>query len=226
MAHVPERISFLERCYYRLFRTPRQRKCPGKLLDIGCGNGKYLDFMRSRGWKVTGVDSGPGCDFPRKSLGLTVYDGHLWEHEFPENSFDLITLWFVIEHVWDPVRLVVECKRILKPGGELIISTLNSGSFEARIFKRYWWHLLAPEHLSQFDVRSLRGLLNQCDLKILSLRHEFLCGGILGSIQNMLDAMRIPLFINSNFFKALFAPLDFLCAVFRSSGLITVFARK
>jgi SAM-dependent methyltransferase len=226
MAHVPERIGFLEKVYYRLFRYPKRRNSPGRLLDIGCGNGKYLDFMRSRGWDVAGVDTGPGCAFPRDVLKIPVYNGHLWDHKFPDDSFDVITLWFVIEHVWDPVRLMEECRRILKPGGQIIISTLNSASFEAKWFKRYWWHLLAPEHLSQFDPHSLGVLISRTGFEIFHLRHELICCGILGSIKNILDEKRIPLQINNIFFKLLFVPWDALCALFRGSGLITAYAQK
>jgi SAM-dependent methyltransferase len=225
MAHVPERISFLEKLYYRFFRNVRNAKHPGKLLDVGCGNGKYLDFMRSQGWDVAGVDAGPGCAFPRDVLKIPTYDGHLWEHKFPDHSFDVITLWFVIEHVWDPMRLLRECRRILKPGGQIIISTLNSASFEAKWFKRYWWHLLAPEHLSQFDTCSLGTLISKNGFEIFHLRHEPVCCGILGSLQNVLDEKKIPLQVNNTFFKLLFVPIDAFCALFRGSGLITAYAK-
>ena len=226
MAHVPERINFLEKLYYRFFRNPKGVKHPGKLLDIGCGNGKYLDFMRSQGWDVAGVDWGRGCEFPSRVLKIPVYDGHIWDHRLPDQSFDLITLWFVIEHIWDPMRLMAECRRILKPGGQIIVSTLNSESIEGKLFKRYWWHLLAPEHLSQFDVRSLTRLIEKNGFRITHLRQEPVCGGILGSIQNFLDDKRIPLSINSIPFKMLFAPLDSLCALLGRSGLITAYAQK
>jgi 2-polyprenyl-3-methyl-5-hydroxy-6-metoxy-1,4-benzoquinol methylase len=226
MAHVPERINWVEKIYYQLFRNVRGLKPPGKLLDIGCGNGKYMDFMRSRGWEVTGVDTGPACDFPRSALKMTVHEGQLWDQKFPDSFFDVITLWFVIEHVWDLHRLMAECRRILKPGGQLILSTLNSASFEARLFKRYWWHLLAPEHLWQFDKRSLTALLEKNSLQVDYFRQEPVCCGILGSIQNILDAKRIPLNINSLVFKMLFVPLDLLCSLLGSSGLMTVYAKK
>lgn len=227
MAHVPERLNRLERFYYFFFRNVKGgMKPPGRLLDIGCGNGKYLDFMRSRGWSVVGVDSGPGCAFAREALNLEVYDGHLWEHRFPDNSFEVITLWFVLEHIADPVRLIQECRRILKPGGQIIISTLNTDSFETRFFKRYWWHLLAPEHLCQFDENSLRALVRKAGLQTFYLRHEPICCGILGSLQNLLDSKKIPLNINNTLGRLLFVPFDFLCALFRSSGLVTLYASK
>lgn len=226
IAHVPEKVSFLERLYYRFFRNVHGSMKPGKLLDIGCGNGKYLDSMRSVGWDVSGVDTGPACDFPRRELNIPVYEGHLWDHRFRDAFFDVVTLWFVIEHVWDPVRLIGECGRILKPGGQLIVSTLNSGSLEAKLFGRYWWHLLAPEHLSQFDEKSLRLLLQKQGFEIVHLKHEPICCGILGSLQNILDEAKMPIQINSLPFKLCFVPADFLCALFRTSGLITLYARK
>lgn len=226
IAHVPERINLLEKIYYRLFRNTRGLRPPRRLLDIGCGNGKYLGFMRSQGWEAVGVDAGPGCEFARQALNLEVYDGNLWEHRFPGNSFDVITLWFVLEHIWDPVRLLGECHRILKPGGQIIISTLNTNSIETKIFKRYWWHLLAPEHLCQFDGPSLEGLTRKIGFKPVHLRHEPICCGILGSLQNLLDSKKIPVNINTTLGRMLFVPFDFLCALLKQSGLITLYAQK
>jgi len=226
MAHVPERINGLEKIYYRFFRNTRNARPPGRFLDIGCGNGKYLDFMRSLGWETVGVDAGPGCEFARQVLNLEVYDGNLWEHRFPDSSFDVITLWFVLEHIWDPMRLLSECYRILKPGGQIIISTLNTNSFETKVFKRYWWHLLVPEHLCQFDESSLQSVIQKTGFRIFYLRHEPICCGILGSLQNLLSSKKIPLNINITFFRILFIPIDFLCALLKSSGLITAYAEK
>jgi 2-polyprenyl-3-methyl-5-hydroxy-6-metoxy-1,4-benzoquinol methylase len=226
MAHVHEKPGVLERLYYHFFRGVPGIRPPGKLLDVGCGNGKYLDVMRSKGWKVVGVDQGPGCTFAKNELKLEVYDGHLWDFHFEDNSFDVVTLWFVIEHIWDPIKLLTECNRILKPGGVIILSTLNSASFESRVFKRYWWHLLSPEHVSQFDPHSLTVLAEKTGFKATRMRHEILCFGILGSIQNVLDGKKIPISINNLFFKLLFAPLDMLCGLLRQSGLITLYAVK
>lgn len=225
-AHEPKKIGSLEKLYYRILRNPKKHKTPGKALDIGCGNGKYLTFLRDQGWETVGLDRGDGCRFPREVLGHHVLDGEIWEQNLPDNSFDLITSWWMIEHVLDPRRIVSECHRILKPGGELIISTMNVNSMESRIFKRFWWHLVLPEHISQFDPASFRKLVEDAGFEVFHFRHEPVTCGFIGSIQNYLDDKGIRLQINNIFFKLLFIPVELIFALFRSSGMITLYAVK
>jgi len=225
-AHQPKKIGKLESLYYWLLRSPVKMKAPGKLLDIGCGNGKYLDFMRSRGWDVTGLDRADGCRFPREALGLTVLDGNLWEQNIPSNTYDLITIWWVIEHVMDPKRLLDECFRILKPSGQIILSTINNSSIEAQYFGRYWWHLLLPEHISQFEPHSLKRIVKQSGFEVFHFMHEPVTCGFIGSIQNYLDEKHVKVNVNNLFFKLLFIPVELLCAVFQRSGFISVYGSK
>ncbi len=225
-AHEPKQIGSLEKLYYRILRNPKKNKKPGKSLDIGCGNGKYLSFLREQGWETVGLDRGDGCRFPREVLGHTVLDGEIWEQNIPENSFDLVTSWWMIEHVLDPRRIVNECHRVLKPGGELIISTMNVDSIESKLFKRYWWHLVLPEHISQFDPNSFRRLVEQAGFEVFHFRHEPVTCGFIGSIQNYLDAKGVRFQVNNIFFKLLLIPAELICALFRSSGMMTVYAVK
>lgn len=225
-AHIPRRINRVESLYYHFFRSPQRAVPPGKLLDIGCGNGKYLSFMYSNGWDVTGVDKDAGCIFPRDVLGFKLLDGEIWNHKIPDATYDLITIWWVIEHVTDPHKLLAECARILKPGGELIVSTINSDALEAKIFKRYWWHLLVPEHISQFNVKTLTSLINGHGFSIFKLRHEPATCGFIGSFQNYFDDKKIKINVNNIFFKVLFLPVDILFSLLQSSGLVTVHATK
>ena len=129
---------------------------PGKLLDVGCGNGVRLARLRSLGWNVVGQDIDPqAVTYAHQTLGLEVYLGDLKDIGFPEMSFDAITLNHVIEHAYDPVALLKECRRLLKAGGQLVLVTPNSASFAHKHFGVSWRGLEPPRHIHVFSPKTL-----------------------------------------------------------------------
>jgi len=109
-----------------------------KLLDIGCGSGKFLYSMKKLGWQTYGVEIGDfAAKHAREELGLNVFTGTVGEASFPDKFFDGITMHQVLEHVADPTATLLEINRILKDDGLLAISVPDTGSLEARIFKKY-----------------------------------------------------------------------------------------
>jgi len=140
---------------------------PGRLLDVGCGTGTFLERARARGWDVAGTELSRAGAAAARAAGLAVAEGELWEAGFPEGTFDVVTCWHVIEHVADPRRLVGEMARVLRPGGALVLATPN---LEDRIFRAAY--LLARRrrprlyepgerevHLYVFSSPTLRSLL-------------------------------------------------------------------
>ena len=97
---------------------------------------------------------------------LNVFCGAIEEIKFPENSFDVITMNHVIEHVLDPITLLSECKRILKPNGKLIVITPNIKSLGHRFFKTSYLHLDPPRHIYLFSPKSLITSAEKAGLKI------------------------------------------------------------
>ena len=139
---------------------------PGKLLDIGCGDGKYLAHMRSKGWRVEGVDIDPvAAKYVREKLGIIVHFGELEKLKFPDNSFDAITMNHVIEHLHDPASFVRECHRILKVGGKLVMATPNVNSWGHRKFGINWLSLEPPRHLHLFSQKTLKDCLYRSGFK-------------------------------------------------------------
>jgi len=139
----------------------------GKLLDIGCGNGYFLAQMRDLGWDVVGVEPDPNAvKVAKEEYDLNVFCGAIEEIKFPENSFDVITMNHVIEHVLDPITLLSECKRILKPNGKLIVITPNIKSLGHRFFKTSCLHLDPPRHIYLFSPKSLITSAEKAGLKI------------------------------------------------------------
>jgi SAM-dependent methyltransferase len=119
-----------ERLRQRIWRERLQKvatlsRPPGRLLDVGCGDGAFLREAAGHGWIVRGTEFSPaGAGFAR-AAGVPVFGGELWEARLPGESFDVITCWHVIEHVADPRRLVGEMHRLLRPGGVLVMATPN-----------------------------------------------------------------------------------------------------
>lgn len=133
---------------------------PGKLLDVGCGNGARLANFRALGWDVYGQDIDPAAAaYAQKTFGLHVRLGRLEETAFEDGLFDCVTLSHVIEHVHDPIGLLRECRRVLKPGGLLAAATPNADSFASRHFGRFWRGLEPPRHIHIFSMRTLPAIV-------------------------------------------------------------------
>jgi len=127
-----------------------------RLLDVGCGKGSFIARMRDQGWEVEGSEVDADAVEYARSSGLSVHLGSLENIHFPDNTFDVITSNHVIEHVHDPISLIQECLRVLKPGGRLVLATPNIESFGHQYFERDWSHLDPPRHLRLFTKETLR----------------------------------------------------------------------
>jgi len=144
----------------------------GSLLDIGCGNGYFIARMRSLGWQVSGVDPDPAAVSYGQRQGLNILAGTI--ADLPETeSYDVITLSHVVEHVADPVDLLRECAKRLRSGdGRLIITTPNINSLGHRLFRKYWRGLEVPRHLVLFSPAGLRSCVERAGLSLKSLSTE------------------------------------------------------
>ena len=146
-----------------------QVRAGAKLLEIGCGSGWQLEFLRQLGWTVEGLDLDATAVKVASARGLRVHLGSLNEQNFPENSFDAVVSSHVIEHVHDPVGLLKECRRILRPDGKLVIITPNVASWGHTWFRSNWLALDPPRHLHLFNATSLRRAAKDAGLTVSSL---------------------------------------------------------
>ena len=127
----------------------------GLLLEVGFGNGQTLLNLAARGWQVEGVDFDPVAVQNARAKGLSVHLGELVEQHYPDEHFEAVIMSHVIEHVHDPVRLLRECHRILKPGGRLVVITPNIDGWGHRRFGADWRGLEPPRHLQLFTWGAL-----------------------------------------------------------------------
>ena len=142
----------------------------GRLLDVGCGEGRSLGALRELGWTVEGVDFDPAAVEVARARGLNVRVGGLADQAYRERSFDAITMSHLIEHVPDPVALLREARRILSPGGRLVVLTPNASSLGHRRHGRDWRGLEPPRHLQVFGPTSLARAADQAGFPPGTLR--------------------------------------------------------
>jgi SAM-dependent methyltransferase len=136
----------------------------GRLLDIGCGYGFFLKKMVQDGWQVEGIEvSPPGRDYAKRELDLNIHTGPLEKSSFPENIFDAVTLFYVIEHVHDPKQLLKEVYHILKPGGLLLLRWPHSAPVVKALgpFSKRYDIFHTPYHLYDFNPENMKHLLQQ-----------------------------------------------------------------
>jgi len=144
---------------------------PGaKVLDVGCGSGERLEKMRGLGWTVSGIDFDEKAVGMAKERGLDVSCGTIPGIWFPPETFDAITMSHLIEHVPDPIELLKECRRILKPGGRVVVTTPNSSSWAHRLMKEHWRGLEPPRHLHVFGPSSIEQTLRKAGFDVVFVR--------------------------------------------------------
>jgi 2-polyprenyl-3-methyl-5-hydroxy-6-metoxy-1,4-benzoquinol methylase len=131
-------------------------RSPGTILDIGCGQGTFLALMAKRGWTVAGVDFDiAAVTAARRLHGIDVRVGTVGTIVDSGNKFDVVTASHVIEHVPDPLEFLVQCRKLLRAGGCVVLRTPNVDSLGHRRYGRSWRGLESPRHLHLFTVAAL-----------------------------------------------------------------------
>ena len=219
------RLTLADRLYFGLSR--RLPLSSGRLLDVGAGNRKFLLWAHQRGYEVQGFDAAVyPCVAGSESLPVEIGDFQEFT-AFAPASFDLITLWWVIEHLREPVPCVHKIFSLLRPGGFFVIATSNYGSLESRFWGDYWHHLVLPEHVSQFSMASLCRLVEGAGFVVTRRRHDPLSFDTSLSLWELCQhKWGISLPLQGLAAKLLCAPFGPLRSFLRLSGLITVMCRK
>jgi SAM-dependent methyltransferase len=139
---------------------------PGRLLDVGCANGDWMQLMAERGWSVAGIEPSRNAQNPH---GLDVRHGTFPEAaDFTPASFDAITAWAVFEHLHDPLAAFRKASDLLRPGGRLIALVTNINS----LFSRYSYREDVPRHLYFFSEASLTRYAEAASMRLVSVSHD------------------------------------------------------
>jgi 2-polyprenyl-3-methyl-5-hydroxy-6-metoxy-1,4-benzoquinol methylase len=132
----------------------------GAILDIGCSSGAFLGTMKGPSWKLYGIDMETStAEKARAATGAEVFVGDAVDAPFPTGSFDVITAFDLLEHVYQPREFLAKVLEWLKPGGIFCTMLPNIDSWESRIFGSYWYGLELPRHLFHFSPKSLRQVM-------------------------------------------------------------------
>ncbi len=137
-----------------------------RLLDVGCHVGVMVELAQEHGWEAWGVEPSKWASEHARSRGLHVITGTLHDAQVPDDYFDVVTMWDVIEHLSDPAAEMRNVCRVLKPGGVFAIHTINIESWFARLLGKRWpW--LMEMHLYFFSPRTLSRLLEQSGYAVI-----------------------------------------------------------
>jgi SAM-dependent methyltransferase len=169
--YLPEEASSIESwqkmmqpVFKRAVHLLQKYKGKGRLLDVGAGFGFFLSEMKSRGWEVVGVEiSQKAIEYARDVLEVIIQRGPLGTIGFPGNHFDVVTAFYVIEHLPDPMAFLEECHRVLKPGGLLMLRYPHTTPIKSLLrllgIENRFYDL--PAHLSDFSPEMIQRCLEK-----------------------------------------------------------------
>ena len=142
----------------------------GRLLDIGTAAGAFVAAARRRGWDAEGCEPNRWlAEWGARHYGITIRQGSLFDQDYEAESFDVITLWDVIEHTPDPRAVLDRCRTLLRPGGVLVVNYPDIGSWIARVLGRRWLFLTSV-HLHYFDRQTIRVILGNAGYTVDRVR--------------------------------------------------------
>lgn len=220
---------------------------PGRVLDVGCGNGDFLISLKRRGWGVYGTEfSATGC-YLASAKGIAMHQGAVADARFPDNFFDVVTAWHVLEHQPDPTAELPELRRVLRDNGLLVIEVPNSDCPTFRLCGERWIQLDVPRHLQHFAPATLGRLLSEGGFAPVR-RRDFHLWDFTYTWYSVMDSLGVLRRLRMRYFstdfrpaplgsKALFlalgVPLALLCLVYSAvtaalgaGETLTITARK
>jgi len=205
-----------------------------RLLDIGCGAGRYLAFARNLGWEVVGVERDvQAAQNAAQYSGGDVKAGRFEEMEFEAGSFDAVSLWHVLEHVYDPLDTLKRIRPLLSEEGALIIGVPNMDCLQRRLFGKAWWYWEVPRHFWHFTPKTLTALLERAGYQIFRLYAQPLLQpynpiqGILYALRDAFPGWKLKVrghaIPNLDFVGALMLPLGYVLTwLFGASKIVVI----
>ena len=164
------RTKIDDESYSRQLKQISIYKDKGRILDIGCSRGFFLNRMKQSGWSAFGVELNKEmAAHAKEKLGLDIFCGTLQETRFFDEFFDVVNLRHVLEHLLSPYQTLTHIHRVLKQEGIVVITVPNFEGFQRKIFGRYYLAIAGILHISQFTPRSLRSLLERTGYQIISI---------------------------------------------------------
>ena len=175
ISHTDSKRNLFEKAYHTIRNISLKRKLKlinsfnseeKKLLDIGCGTGAFLKIAKNNAWEVYGIEPNEKArSIANKSCNDSVFNTEKLK-SLKNESFDVITLWHVLEHLPDLESQISTFKRLLKPNGTLVIAVPNFKSYDALHYNNFWAAFDVPRHLWHFSKESISKLFNEENMKV------------------------------------------------------------
>jgi SAM-dependent methyltransferase len=163
-----------------------------RILDVGSGSGHFLDVMRERGWTVQGVEPvDESAAIAREQFGLDVRTSTLEDSGLPEASYDVVSLFHVVEHMQDTTAFVRSVSKWIRPGGSLVIEVPNFAGLARRRHSEQWIHLRPLEHVAHFTPGTLDYLFRHTDMEQWRIRTPTWIGYPL-TVSQVIDLFGLP----------------------------------
>ena len=207
---------------------------PGRLLEIGCAAGSFLHRMAKEKWTAEGIEFSQTPSKEASRFGYRVRTGRIEDVPDPQEKYDLIVGWMVLEHLHDPVLALRRLRGWTRPSGWLVLSVPNAASFEFSLFRQWWYSLDVPRHLSHFGPRSLNRVLDSAGWRLDRLFYQRDLSDVLASCGYFLrDHRALPRLADwlvsfperpGRLALALY-PIAFVMSLFGQTGRMTVWAR-
>jgi 2-polyprenyl-3-methyl-5-hydroxy-6-metoxy-1,4-benzoquinol methylase len=175
ISHTDSKRSLFEKMYHfvkgialknKLNLINSQQPNKGSILDIGAGTGEFLSVARQDGWKTIGVEPSDKAKAIAKNKGVSFVEQ---TSELENHSFDVISMWHVLEHVPDLNQQIKELKRLLKPNGTLIIAVPNFKSFDAKHYGKFWAAYDVPIHFWHFSKTAIKKLFLKEEIQLVKI---------------------------------------------------------
>ena len=163
----------------------------GSILDIGCSSGSFLRTLKGEAWKLYGIEmSKVVADHARATTGAEVFVGDVLDAPFKNSTFHAASGFHVLEHMYDPRKVMATVFSWLKPGGILTLTLPNIDSLEARIFGHYWFGVDVPRHLWHFSPRALSAMASSVGFQPVEVGTTRSCY-LEGSIRNLVADLKV-----------------------------------
>lgn len=174
ISHTDGKRSLFERMYHLIKNGALKNKVKlinsqsekGKLLDIGAGTGDFLVVAKNHGWNTTGIEPS------EKAKSIAINKGVIFVDKLSDlenHSFDVITMWHVLEHVPNLDEYILELKRLLKPTGTILIAVPNFKSFDANYYGKFWAAYDVPRHIWHFSKTAIQKLFAEKEMKLVDV---------------------------------------------------------
>jgi 2-polyprenyl-3-methyl-5-hydroxy-6-metoxy-1,4-benzoquinol methylase len=224
LARIWQDQSFLGRLNALLnlaaYRSAFNRSLPiqrdsSSLLDVGCGNGFFLLVAKRLGYSVHGVEPSDFDETLNKSEGLGIFHGFIENASFKEGQFDVITANHVLEHAVSPAKLLLDIKKLAKPGGTIIIAVPNTCSPGFMVFGKYWLNTDTPRHLFLPSANNMREYARKAGLKIDRMYSNVTPGTYLDSLRYLIEEktgepFHFPRFLSKLLVLLLLIPVEMI----------------